>query len=457
MKSLMTVQEIATSLAITPQSARKLCSSGKIIAEQVGKSWVATKESFQTYVSQNASLDHGATMPRDSDKPIVLSFFSGAMGLDLGIEQAGFQCLLACEVDKHARQTIQQNKHDMALIGDIRNYDAESIMTNAGLKLGDKVDLIVGGPPCQAFSTAGKRKSFEDERGNVFLKFIDIAMEIKPEYFVIENVRGLLSSPLKHRPHNQRTSDDAPLSDEEQKGGALSHIIKILESNGYGISFELYNSANFGVPQVRERVVIICSKDGREAPFLEPTHTQNSEYDLPKWRTFKDATSLLNSNEAHEHEDFPEKRLKYYRVLKSGQNWKALPESLQKEAMGKAFYSGGGKSGFLRRLDWNKPAPTMVTSPTMPATDLAHPEEDRPLSIQEYRAVQQFPEEWKLCGSLKERYKQVGNAVPVGLGYAIGKHITKLLNGEDIKCYPDFSYSRYKNTSHHEWKRSFFR
>ncbi|EIA0904221.1 DNA cytosine methyltransferase [Vibrio parahaemolyticus] len=452
----MTVQEIAASLSISQQSARKLCSSGEIEAEQVGKSWVTTRGNFLTYTSNHALLDHAAKQPHDPNKPIVLSFFSGAMGLDLGIEQAGFQCLLACEVDKYARQTIQKNKPDMALIGDIRDYTAQSIMESAGLQLGDRVDLIVGGPPCQAFSTAGKRKSFEDERGNVFLKFIDVAMEIKPEYLVIENVRGLLSSPLKHRPHNQRTTDNAPLSKEEQKGGALAYIIEKLESFGYGVSFELYNSANFGVPQVRERVVIICSKNGTEAPFLEPTHSAEGEFGLSKWKTFKDIhTESKLATVKHEHEQFPEKRLKYYRLLEAGQNWKSLPEALQKEAMGKAFYSGGGKSGFLRRIDWNKPAPTMVTSPTMPATDLAHPEEDRPLSIQEYRAIQQFPEGWLLSGSLKEQYKQVGNAVPVGLGLAIGRHIKKLLKDENIETFHGFSYSRYKSTSHIEWKHLF--
>lgn len=452
----MTIQEIATNLSISQQSARKLCSTGKIKAEQVGKSWVVTKQNFLAYTSNNALLDHCSKQPHDPNKPRALSFFSGAMGLDLGIEQAGFQCLLACEVDKYARQTIQKNKPNMALIGDIRDYTAQSIMESAGLTLGDRIDLIVGGPPCQAFSTAGKRKSFEDERGNVFLKFIDIALEIKPEYLVIENVRGLLSAPLKHRPHNQRTTDDAPLSREEQKGGALAHIIEKLESSGYGVSFELYNSANFGVPQIRERVVIICSKDGKKAPFLEPTHSENEEFDLQKWKSFKDAnTEYKLDSVRHEHDQFPEKRLKYYRLLKSGQNWKYLPEELQKEAMGKAFYSGGGKSGFLRRIDWNKPAPTMVTSPTMPATDLAHPSENRPLSIQEYRAIQQFPDNWNLSGNLKEQYKQVGNAVPVGLGLAIGTHINKLLNKEPIKTYPNFSYSRYKNTSHIEWAHLF--
>jgi site-specific DNA-cytosine methylase len=98
------------------------------------------------------------------------------------------------------------------------------------------VDLIVGGPPCQAFSTAGKRSSFKDQRGNVFLTFIDLITQIRPKYAVIENVRGLLSASLVHRPHNLRGKGHPSLSEEEQPGGALRYIIRILESAGYGIS-----------------------------------------------------------------------------------------------------------------------------------------------------------------------------------------------------------------------------
>ena len=103
--------------------------------------------------------------------------------------------------------------------------------------------------------------------------------------------------------------------------------------------------------------------------------------------------------------NFPKSRLKYYRKLKEGQNWRNLSLKLQKEALGKSFYLGGGKTGFLRRLAWNKPSPTLVTDPMMPATDLGHPVEDRPLSIQEYKRIQEFPDNWKLSGNLRNQYK----------------------------------------------------
>ncbi|HEN3568701.1 TPA: DNA cytosine methyltransferase, partial [Yersinia enterocolitica] len=325
--------------------------------------------------------------------------FSGAMGLDLGIEKSGFETLLACEIDKSARKTIIKNKPNIALIGDIRDYTSSQIMEYAGLNLGDDIDLIMGGPPCQAFSTAGKRLGLEDERGNVFIKFLDIALEIKPKYLVLENVRGLLSAPLKHRPHGERGNSFPPLALEEEAGGVLHYILRIIRNAGYSVSFNLYNSANFGVPQIRERVIMICSRDGGKVPYLEPTHSENGEYGLKKWVTFRESVYGLPENEK-DHINFPEKRLKYYRLLKEGQYWKHLPDELQKEALGKSYYLGGGKTGFLRRIAWDRPAPTLVTHPAMPATDLAHPEELRPLSIQEYKKIQQFPEEWIIEGKL---------------------------------------------------------
>ena len=388
----------------------------------------------------------------DSVKPIALSFFSGAMGLDLGVEKAGFDIRLACEIDKYCRQTIALNKPNTTLLTDINEYSAADIRTAAGLNNNEEIDLIMGGPPCQAFSTAGKRNGFNDDRGNVFLKYLELCLELLPKYFIIENVRGLLSCPMDHRPHDQRGKEFPNLSEDELKGGALNFIINRLEDSGYGYSFNLYNSANFGTPQSRERVIIICSLDGKKPPFLTPTHSVDSSYGLPKWRDFKSCISNLKE---HEHLNFPEKRLTYYRLLKPGENWKNLPENLQKEAMGKSYYSGGGKTGFLRRLAWDKPSPTLVTHPAMPATDLAHPTEDRPISVQEYKRIQEFPDTWELAGPTIQKYKQVGNAVPLGLGNAVGNLIMKLLKDIEVIGINDFRYSRYKNTSDSEWKLEF--
>lgn len=453
----ISTKEAANLLNISEQRVRTLCRSKVLSAKMFGRSWMINKDSVKKYGLQSAHMvaeDHPSykAYPLKKEKPIALSFFSGAMGLDIGLEKAGFDIRLACEVDKFCRQTIELNKPDIALLGDINKYSKKDILERASLTNKDDIDLMVGGPPCQAFSTAGKRKAFNDDRGNVFLKYIDLALELRPKYLVIENVRGLLSCPLDHRPHDQRGPEFPSLSADELKGGALNFIITKLKNSGYSYSFNLYNSANFGTPQVRERVIIICARDGMPPPFITPTHSQNKEFDLPKWKTFKQATKGLKK---HHHLNFPEKRLKYYRLLKSGENWKNLPEKLQKEALGKSYYAGGGKTGFLRRLDWNKPSPTLVTHPAMPATDLAHPKEDRPLSIEEYKRIQEFPDTWDLAGPLIQQYKQVGNAVPVSLGKALGEHIFKLLNGEKPKQYDGFNYSRYKNTTNTEWEKQF--
>jgi len=451
------IKETASQLGISKQRVRTLCRQGELDARKIGNAWLITSKSINKYGLRTAhkiAVDHPIyhVSNLDAKQPIALSFFSGAMGLDLGIEKAGFQIRVACETDKYCRQTIALNRPNTALLGDINQYNANDILEAAGLARKDDIDLIIGGPPCQAFSTAGKRQGFNDSRGNVFLKYIDLALALRPKYIVIENVRGLLSCPMTHRPHEMRGVEFPDLSEDELKGGALNFISHRLENSGYGYSFNLYNAANFGTPQIRERVIIICSRDGKKPPFLTPTHSENSAYGLPKWKTLK---TCIEGIAKHHHLNFPEKRLKYYRLLGPGQNWRNLPEELQKEALGKSFYSGGGKTGFLRRLDWHKPSPTLVTHPAMPATDLAHPEEERPLSIEEYMRIQEFPENWELAGPLIQQYKQIGNAVPLSLGFAIGKLIMNILCNNEIADFANFQYSRYKNTSHQAWKIQF--
>ena len=379
----------------------------------------------------------------------ALSFFTGAMGLDIGLKKAGIDVILACESEKFIRETIKLNNPKLKVLEDINLYTPEQIKKAAGLKKNEKVDLIVGGPPCQAFSTAGKRLSINENRGVVFIKFLEIIKKLKPTYFVIENVRGLLSVPLKHVPHRKRKGK---LKLREEKGGTLKFILDYLNKCGYKVSFNLYNSANFGTPQVRERIVIVGNKK-EKLPYLSPTHSEHGNYGLKSWNTFKSAVKGLH-NINHDFIKFPEHRIKYYKKIKEGQNWKSLPVSLQKEALGSSYFAGGGKTGFLRRLGWNKPSPTLVTDPTMPATDLAHPELNRPLSIQEYKRIQEFPDDWKLSGSLRNKYKQIGNAVPVSLGKAIGKLIANHALRKKIRVINNFKYSRYLNTSDLDWHNS---
>lgn len=441
--NLLTAGEVAKKLKVTVQSVRLLIKNGMLNAERVGNQWLTSIEDLNEYIEKNDVViepDDHERLSDDIPEIVALSFFSGAMGLDIGMKNGGIDALLACEFNKACRMTIAKNKPEIGLIGDITDFTAEEILKMAKIPEGRKVDVIFGGPPCQAFSTAGNRKAFDDERGNVFLKYLSIISEIKPTYVVIENVRGLLSTPFKYKD-----------IEEPIKGGAMMIILDKLKEIGYTVSFNLYNAAYFGAPQIRERVVIIGKLGGGKVSYLQPTHNEEGTDRLKAWRTLRDAfDDNLPMNVEHHFIEFPEKRLKYYRILKEGQYWKDLPLDLQKEALGKSFYLGGGKTGFLRRLSYSRPSPTLVTNPTMPATDLAHPTEDRPLSVEEYKSIQEFPESWKVCGGILDQYKQIGNAVPVKLGEAIAKTIIDDMNGIKYEN-TGFSYSRFKNTDEISW------
>jgi len=386
----------------------------------------------------------------------VISTFSGAMGLDNGIERAGLTVRLCVEFEHAMAETIRLNKPDLPLIeDDIRNYSGDDLRKKAGLSPKEEVFLMCGGPPCQAFSTAGKRKGFEDVRGNVFLKYIELIGEVRPKYFLIENVRGLLSASYRAPQGDDKKFGYPPATPKEEKGTALLYALKQIHKIGYSATFTLYDAANYGVPQRRERVVILGSRDGYEIPLIPPTHAEHANGKLKRWVTFREAVDGLTACHASK---LPEKRLKFFRMLKAGQYWKDLPLEVQAEAMGNSYKLAGGKTGFFRRLDWDAPSPTLVTCPTMPATELAHPVEDRPLSIEEYARIQMFPDSWKFGGNITAIYKQIGNAVPTGLGYAAAKHLLWFdsLSDEQKRTVqiidPQAIYSRYKNTNHEYFK-----
>jgi DNA (cytosine-5)-methyltransferase 1 len=449
---LFSVAEAAAHLGLSEQRVRSLASSGELTARKIGPTWALEPGSVMELAARRG-LVGSATTPKygiDSETLQVLSFFTGAMGLDLGLEEAGLETILACEFDKWSRETIKVNRPDLPLLGDVWACTPSSVREAAGLGPSDEIDVIAGGPPCQAFSTAGARRGFEDVRGNVFLHFVDLALELRPRYLVIENVRGLLSAALRHRPHSQRGSGFEPLTQEEQPGGALRYIVQKIQAQGYSVTFNLYNAANFGAPQTRERVILVCARDGVPVPHLQPTHSQFSEFGLPPWVTFRQAVEGLDPL-SQSYLPFPEGRLKYYRLLGPGQYWKHLPEELQREALGNSYFSGGGKTGFLRRLAWDKPSPTLVTHPAMPATDLAHPEELRPLSVEEYKRVQSFPDSWDIQGPIAQKYKQVGNAVPIPLGRALGAQLLAHASGTPLRPPEGFKFSRYKGTSEEEF------
>lgn len=383
----------------------------------------------------------------NKDKPITISLFAGAFGLDLGMEQAGFQTVNVVEIDPDAVKTIALNRPQLsecAVPRDIRQVSSQTLLEEAGRNLGigtplraGEVDLVTGGPPCQPFSTAGKRGSVGDPRGSLFMDYIRIVEEVQPRFFVMENVKGLLSAPIRHRPHEQRGPGFPPLELDEMQGSALQVVLAQMKRIGYEVNYGLLNAADYGVPQVRERVIFIGSREGQPVTLPLPTHSENRTSKLPQWRTLREALEGLVDTQP-EYIPYSESRLKYLRLLKAGQNWRYLPDDLKKEAMGGAYNSGGGKVGFYRRLSWDKPSPTVTTSPHQKATDMCHPEELRPLSVREYARIQTFPDEWLFYGATASKYRQIGNAVPVQLAKAIGEYIHKLIKGEKVQGRVEF-------------------
>jgi DNA (cytosine-5)-methyltransferase 1 len=307
---------------------------------------------------------------------------------------------------------------------------------DAGMQLDEEIDLIVGGSPCQTFSTIGKRQAFSDPRGEAMLKFAELISESKPKAFLLENVRGLLSASLKQRPTEQRGEGFPPLAEDEMNGSAVKYLFS--QFKGYNVQYKLINSADYGVPQKRERVFIIGIRDDLETTFEYPIETHNKDGTDGKkpWLTFADVMKK-SKFVTHTHANYSKQRLHFMKMIPvGGGNWRDLipyGEDVVKEALGGAYSSGGGKVGFYRRIHLHRPSPTLLTSPVQKSTNLGHPLEDRPLSIEEYIAIQEFPEGYHLEGSITQKYTQIGNAVPIRLAEIIGVKILETIEKNDRK------------------------
>jgi len=368
---------------------------------------------------------------------LVVSLFSGALGLDLGLEQAGFKVAVAVESNPFAAETIRLNRKDIHVIQkDIRKVTAKEILKAAGVGRSE-IALVTGGPSCQSFSTAGGRESLGDPRGGLFREFLRLVRALQPRFFVLENVRGILSAAVRHRPLAKRGPGYPPLAPDERLGSALEVVLRSLRRTRYRVVFDLLNTADYGVPQVRHRVVFLGSRDGEDIALPSPTHS------AANWVTLRAALKDLNE-ERPEFTNIPPGKANYLRFVPAGGNWKNLPPGLQRKALGRAFVSWGGRSGFCRRLNWDAPAPALTTRPDSKATMLCHPDQLRPLSVGEYAHLQQFPSNWKFDGGTPQKYKMIGNAVPVGLGLVIGRALlatseaprAALLKERTVECAP---------------------
>lgn len=379
-----------------------------------------------------------------SQRYTVLSLFSGGMGLDLGIEQSGRFNPLACmELVPAFCQTIRTNRDNGRISnrqlkvfeGDIQQFNPVNIMDELGLKPGG-LDLLIGGPPCQSFSTTGRRGTVQDPRGTLLWQFLKYVEVLQPKMFVMENVRGLMSAALRHRSIKDRPEKGGlPLEDDEQPGSVIRLFIKDLHDSYRLDCFEV-NAVNYGAPQLRERPIFIGNRFNRVVDFPSPTHGKQVEeapslFDkepaLPPFRTLGEALSGLNDPEPLVM-DFSPRKKRYLELVPPGGNWRALPEAIARESMGKAYLAKGGRSGWWRRLSFDLPAPTIVTMPNHAGTALCHPTETRALSLRECARVQEFPDEWEFRGRTMEQYAQVGNAVPVRLGAICGEVVAKELD-----------------------------
>lgn len=364
------------------------------------------------------------------DTRASISLFSGAMGLDLGLLQAGVDIKLGQDFNAACVHTMEQNGHK-AILGDIRAIEPEQLLSAAGLTFGEPF-LICGGPPCQPFSTAGKRLGIYDPRGSLFREYVRMIDAIRPRFFVMENVKGLMSSPLKDENGNNTT------------GKVIDVILDEFAKLHYKTVFGVLDAVNYGVPQFRERFVMIGSRDNEDIFLPLPTHFQTHQNAANRWVTLGNTIRDLE-NMPGECAEFSESRLKYLKMVPEGGNWKSLPPEVLKDAMGGAYASGGGKVGFYRRLSYSQPSPTVVTSPIQKATMMCHPTKDRPLSVAEYARIQQFPDNWTLTGTTIDKYRQIGNAVPVGLAKAIGDAIVSVAEGTST-----IQVKRVRGTAIHE-------
>ena len=381
------------------------------------------------------------------------------MGMDIGLEKTGRFDVLAC-VEKEASfcDTIRANRDagrlraDLKVFeGDIAEFDPMEVLNAVGLKPGE-VDLLVGGPPCQSFSTAGRRRTVSDPRGTLLWQFLRFVDKVQPRFFLMENVRGLLSAALRHRPiANRPEKGGAPLGPDEEPGSVVrlfADDLSRLDQSYHMDCFEV-NAVNYGAPQLRERALFVGNRYGSVVDFPDPTHGRPERQDttpdlfgtkeaLQPWQTLGDAIGDLN-DPGPTIMDFSPRKKEFLSMVPPGSNWRSLPIEAQQKSMGRAWHAKGGRSGWWRRLSFDLPCPTLVTMPNHAGTSLCHPNEVRALSLLEYALIQEFPRDWEFCGSTSEQYAQAGNAVPVRLGKVAGEVVASALDKLSARNWTPYS------------------
>lgn len=367
----------------------------------------------------------------------VIDLFSGVGGLSYGFaHDDNFEIIAANEILPNMAKAYSLN-HPTAKVytEDIKDFNAAKIEKDLNIKPSE-IDIIVGGPPCQAYSTVGKRL-IDDPRGKLFQEYYRVLKEFNPKLFLFENVRGLLSM---------------------QGGELLKTIISLFESLGYKVQYKLLNAADYGAPQIRERVVIIGSKLKNEFQYPGPTHYNRNEktnlfnQKLKPYLTLEEAISdlpFIKSNEAsfeyssepqndfqkfmrknapikvmdHNSPKNNENIVKIMELLPDGGTPEDLPEELRPTSGFKNTYS---------RLWWKRPAPTITRNLSTPSSSRCiHPKAPRPLTTREGARIQCFPDDYQFFGSRGDRNLQIGNAVPTFLSTSIAKSILNAFKNSD--------------------------
>lgn len=308
---------------------------------------------------------------------------AGGGGLSSGLMHAGFVPLLLNDNNKDCCETLKKNHLGANVV--CASMDALKLDAYIG-----KVDLLTGGVPCQSFSQAGLRKGLKDPRGELMLKFADMLVILKPTMFMIENVKGLLT-------HNE--------------GKTLTEIIGLLNKDDlYHVEYKVLNAANYSVPQKRERVFIVGIL--REKNLLFNFPLPNEDKIVLK--------NVMQNVPPSPCAKYNAEKIRLFKLIPQGGCWINLPEEEQKTYLGKSYLSGGGKRGILHRLSLEKPALTLLCTPSQKQTERCHPLEERPLTVREYARIQTFADDYHFHGSVASQYKQIGNAVPVELARHMG-------------------------------------
>jgi DNA (cytosine-5)-methyltransferase 1 len=316
---------------------------------------------------------------------------AGCGGLSKGFMDAGFKPLLINEIDKTACETLRKNHPDQ------QSRIFQGSMTELCLQ-GQSPDVLMGGVPCQAFSHAGERRGLEDPRGQLILEFNRLVNECRPKFLLVENVRGLAT---------------------HEKGKTLKSLIELFSNGGlYEVQYKMLNAGDYGVPQKRERIIIVGTRTDLNLKYEFPDPVQKKVL----------LKEVLENVPPSDGEKYSEEKRRVLEMVPPGGCWVNLPIEIQKAYMGKAFNSGGGRRGMARRLSMDEQCLTLTTSPAQKQTERCHPLETRPFTVREYARIQTFPDEYQFCGSVSKQYRQIGNAVPVRMAYHLSRSIKKLLD-----------------------------